>query len=179
MKPNKLLATRIITSIHARRGRAVKLKSTWYQLVVDILMKRNFDCHIRKKCIQDDSIRYKYFHKVMSLREKDPMPPHYMTIKHQSKSRKFNGVGKIFPVLFDMYKYTLLTTIHFMIDDVETSQYSQPNGSKLFGVPYCLTLKLNSKHSIDYLLPSIQNTIVKHNEDWHERVTCQTFLGTF
>ena len=28
MKPNKLLAARIITSIHARRGRVVKLKST-------------------------------------------------------------------------------------------------------------------------------------------------------
>ena len=43
MKLNKLLATRMITSIHTRRGRVVKLKSNRYQLVVDILIKRNFN----------------------------------------------------------------------------------------------------------------------------------------
>ena len=74
MKPNKLLAAQIITSIHARRGRVVKLNSTWYQLDDDILMKRNFDSRIWKQCIQDDSIRYKDFHKATSLREKDAMP---------------------------------------------------------------------------------------------------------
>ena len=62
-----------------------------------------------------------------------------------------------------MHKYTLITTIHFMIDDVEASQLFQPNGSKMFGIPYCLTLKLNYKHSIDYFLPNIQNTIIEHN----------------
>ena len=41
-KLNKLLASQIITSIHVRRGRVVKLKSTRYQLVVDIWIKRNF-----------------------------------------------------------------------------------------------------------------------------------------
>jgi hypothetical protein len=51
MKPNKLLETQIITSIHPRRGRAIKLKSTRYQLADDILMKRNFDNHIWKQCI--------------------------------------------------------------------------------------------------------------------------------
>ena len=49
----------------------------------------------------------------------------------------------------------------------------------MFGVPYCSTLKLNSKHSIDYFLQNMKNIIVKHNEDWHERVTYQTYLGTF
>ena len=121
MKPKTLLASRIITSIHTRRGRAVKLKSTRYQLVVDILMERNFDNHIRKQCIQDDSIRYKYFHKATSLRDKDAMPPHSVTIKHPSKSGKLNGVGKIFPDLFDLNKYTLITTIHFIYVDVEAS----------------------------------------------------------
>ena len=46
MKFNKLLAVRMITSIHARRGRGVKFNFTRYQQVVDILMKRNFDSHL-------------------------------------------------------------------------------------------------------------------------------------
>ena len=46
MKPNKLLTSLIIISIHARRGRVVKLKSARYQLVDEILMKRNFDSHL-------------------------------------------------------------------------------------------------------------------------------------
>jgi hypothetical protein len=104
MKLNKLLATRMITSIHARRGRVVKLKSTRYQLVVDILMKTKFDNHIHKQCIQDESIRYRYFNKATSVREKDAMPPHSVTIKHPLKSGKLNGVGKIFLDLFDLNK---------------------------------------------------------------------------
>jgi hypothetical protein len=88
-----------------------------------------------------------------------------MTIKHPSKQGKLNGVGKIFPYFFYLNKYTLITAIHYIINDVEVSQSLQPIGCKMFGVPYCLTLKLNSKHSIDYFLPSIQNTIIKHNED--------------
>ena len=88
MKANKLLAFQLITSIHARRGRDVKLNTIRYQLVVDILMKRNFVSHIWKQCIQDDSIRYKYFQKATSLREKDSMPPHSVKIKHPSKLGK-------------------------------------------------------------------------------------------
>ena len=107
------------------------------------------------------------------------MPLHSVKIEHPSKQRKLNGVGKIFLDLFDLNKYTLITIIHFIIDDVEASQYFQTNGSKMFGIPYCLTLKLNSKHSIDYFLPNIQNTIIEHNEDSHDRVTYQTYLGTF
>ena len=83
------------------------------------------------------------------------MPPHSMTIKHLSKSGKLNGVGKIFLDLFDLNKYTLITTIHFMIYDVESSRYYQTNGFKKFGVPYCLNLKLVSKHAIDSLLQAI------------------------
>ena len=74
------------------------------------------------------------------------MPPHSVTIEHLSKSGKLNGVGKIFPDLFDLNKYILITTIHFMVDDVEANQSFQTNGSKKFGVPYCLTLKLISTH---------------------------------
>ena len=108
----------------------MKLKSTRYQVAVDILMKRNFDNHIWKQCIQDVSIGYKYFHKAPSPREKDAMPPHSVTIKHLSKLGKLNGVGNIFLDLFNLYKYTLITTIDFMIDDVGASQSFQPNGSK-------------------------------------------------
>ena len=165
MKPNKLLATQIITSIHFWRRRVVKLKSTRYQLDDDILMKRNFDNHIWKHCIPDDSIRYKYFHKTRSPREKNAVPLHSVTTEHLSKQEKLNRVGKIFLDLFDLNKYTLITTNHSMIDDVEASQSFQPNGSKMFGVPYCLPLKLNSKHWIDYFLPNIQKTIIEHNED--------------
>ena len=126
----------------------MKLKSTRYQLAVDFLMKRNFDNYIKKQCIQDDSIIYKDFHKATSLREKDAMPPYSMTIKHPSKSGKLNGAGNIFPGLFDINKYTLITAIHFIIDDVEVSQSLQPIDSKMFGVPYCLTLKFISKNSL-------------------------------
>ena len=148
-------------------------------MVDDILLKRNFDYHLWKQYIQVNAIRYKDFHKTKSPREKDAIPLHSMTIEHSSKSGKLNVVGKIFLVLFDLPKYTLITTIHFMIDDVEASQSFQPNGFKKFGVPYCLTLKLISKHSIDYFLQSIQKTIIKHDEDWHDRVTYQIVLGIF
>ena len=49
------------------------------------------------------------------------MPVHSMTIKHLSKQGKLNGVGKIFLDLIDLHKYTLITAIHFMVDDVEAS----------------------------------------------------------
>ena len=104
---------------------------------------------------------------------------HSVTIEHPSKLGKLNGVGKLFLDLVGSNKYTLITIIHFMIDDVEASQYFQTNGSKMIGVPYCLTLKLNSKHSINYFLPNMQKTIIEHNEQWHNRVTYQTSLGTF
>ena len=87
------------------------------------------------------------------------MPSHVVTIKRLLKSGKLNGVGKIFLDLFDMYKYTLITSIHFMIDDVEASQSFQPNGSKMFGVPYCLTMKLVSK------IQAIQMIIIIYNKD--------------
>ena len=100
MKPNKLLAAQIITSIHARRGRDVKWKSTRYQLADDILLRRNFDSDLWKQCIQSDAIKYRYFHKTISLREENVMPLHSVTIEHLSKLGKLNGVGKIFPYLF-------------------------------------------------------------------------------
>ena len=155
MKLNKLLAARMITSIHARRGRVVKLKSNQYQLVVDILIKRNFNSFIRKQCIQDDSTRYKDFHKIKNIREKIAKPLHSVTIEHLSKLRKLNEIGNIFPDLFDLNKYTLTTTISYMIDDVEAIKSFQNNGSKPMGVFYYLTLKLNSKYSIKYFLPNM------------------------
>ena len=79
-----------------------------------------------------------------------------MTIKHSSKSRKLNEVGKIFPDFFDLIKYTLITTIQFMVDDVKASRSFQTNGFKKFEVPYCLILKLVSdpkplKLSLSYI----------------------------
>ena len=107
------------------------------------------------------------------------MPLKSMTIEHPSKSRKLNGVGKIFQDLFDLHNYTLIITIHFMIDDAEASQYFQSNIFKKFGVPYCLFMKLISKHSIDCFLQTIQKTIIEHDEDWHDRVRYQIFSGIF
>ena len=121
MKPNKLLASQIITSIHAWRGRVVKWKFVQYQLTNDILLKRNFDSHLWHQYIQDNAIRHRTFHKNKIPREKIAKPLHSITIEHPSKLGKLNGVGKIFPDLFDLHKYTLITTIHFMVDDVEAS----------------------------------------------------------
>ena len=157
----------------------MKLKSARYQLANDISMKRNFDSHLWQQYIQANAIRYKDFHKTKSLREKDAMPLHSVTIEHPYKSWKLNGVGNIFLDLFDLSKYPLITTIHFMVDDVEASKSFQTNGYKKFGVPYCLTLKIISKHSIEYLLQAIQKIIINYDEDWHVRVTYQTALGIF
>ena len=101
-----------------------------------------------------------------------------MTIGHPSKQGKLNGIDNIFPNLFYLNKYTLITTIHFMIDDVEASQSFEPNGSKIFGVPYFLTLKLNYEYSIEYFLPNIQKTFIDHSQDWNDRVTYQNIWGT-
>ena len=124
-----------------------------------------FDNCIRRQCIQDYSTRYRDFHNNESLSERIGKPLHSITIEHPSKSGKLNEIGNIFPDLFDLNKYTLTTTISCMVDDVEAIYSFQNNGSKLMGVFYCLTLKLNSKHSIDYFLPNMQKTIIEHNED--------------
>jgi hypothetical protein len=179
MKLNKLLAARMITSIHARRGRPINLMSNRYQLAVGILIKRNFNSFIWKQCIQDDSTSYKDFHKIKNLREKIAKPLHFVRIEHSSKSGKLNEVGKIFPELFDLNKYTLTTTISCMIDDVEAIQSFQNNGSEPMEVFYCLNLKLNSKYSINYFLPNMQMIIIINNKDWHDRVTHQNSLGIF
>ena len=61
------------------------------------------------------------------------MPPQSVTIKHPSKLGKLNKVGKIFPDLVDLNKYTLTTIISCMIDDVEAIQSFQNNGSEPMG----------------------------------------------
>ena len=66
-----------------------------------------------------------------------------------------------------------------MVDNVEASQSFQTNGFNKCGVPYCLTLKLVSKHLIDALLQATQMIIIIYNKDWHDRVTYQTYLGIF
>ena len=88
-----------------------------------------------------------------------------MTIEHPSKLGKLNGVGKIFLDLFDRHKYILMTTIHFMVNDVEASQSLQSNVLMKFRVPYCLFMKQISKHSIGCLFQTIQRTIIKHYKD--------------
>ena len=47
------------------------------------------------------------------------------------------------------------------------------------GAFYCLTLKLNSKHSVNYFLPNMQMIIIINNKDWHDRVAYQNSLGIF
>ena len=93
------------------------------------------------------------------------MPLHSVTIEHPSKQGKLNGVGKIFIDLFKPHKYTLITIISFMVDDVEASQSLQSNIFIKFGVPYCLFMKLISKNSIDSFLQTIQSIIIKHYKD--------------
>lgn len=107
------------------------------------------------------------------------MSQHFMTIKHLSKLRKLNEVGNIFRYLFDLDKYSLITAIHFIIDDVEECQSFQTNGFEMIGVLCFLTLKIISHHSMGSLLQAIQRIIIKHNKDWHDGVTHQTSLGTF
>jgi hypothetical protein len=114
MKFNKLLAARMITSIHARRARVVKLKPIRCQVVVD-----KFDSYIWRQCIQDYSTRYRDFDNKESLRERIAKLLHSVTIEHPTKSGKLNEVGKIFLDLFELNKYTLTTMISYMIDDVE------------------------------------------------------------
>ena len=99
----------------------MKLKFAWYQLVDDILLKRDFDNHLRKQYIQANAIRYKDFRKTKSPREKVAMPLHSMTIEYPSKLGKFNGVGDIFLYLFDLSKYPLINNIHFITNDIEAS----------------------------------------------------------
>ena len=118
-----------------------------------------------KKCIQSHVTKYKYFHRTTSLRKKDVVPLYSVTIEHPSKQGKLNGVGNIFLYLFVPHKYTLITTIYFMVDDVEASESLQSNVFIKFGVPYCLFMKLISKHSIEFLLQTIQRTIIKHYKD--------------
>ena len=66
-----------------------------------------------------------------------------------------------------------------MIDDVEAIQSFQNNGSERMGVFYYFTLKLNSKHSVNYFLPNMQMIIIINNKDWHDRVTYQNYMRIF
>jgi hypothetical protein len=138
-----------------------------------------FNSCICRQCIHDYSTRYRDFHNKESLRERTAKLLHSVTIEHPPKSGKLNEVGKIFPYLFDLNKYTLTTMISCMIDDVEAIQSFQNNGSELMGSFYCLTLKLNSKHSVNYFLPNMQMIIIINNKDWHDRVAHQNSLGIF
>ena len=138
----------------------MKLKYTRCQVAID-----QFDSHIWKQCIQYYSTRYRDFHNKESLRERIAKPLHFVTIEHLSKSGKLNEIGKIFPDLSYLIKYTLVTIISYMIDDVEASRSFQNYRSKMIGVLYCLTLKIISQHLIDSLLPTIQNIIIIYNKD--------------
>ena len=160
MKFNKLLASRMITSIHARRGRVVKLKYIWCQVVVD-----KFDSYIWRQCIQDYPTRYRDFHNNEIPREIIARLLHSIIIKHLTKLGKLNEIGRIFPDLFDLNKYTLTTTISSMIDDVESIHSFQNNVYELMGVFYCLTLKLKSKYSVNYFLPNMQMIVIINNKD--------------
>ena len=86
MKLNNLFTAQIIIPINARRGRAVKLKFIRYQLVVDVLIKRNFVSHMNKLWqSQDNYVRYLDFHKVTSSRKNNAKSQYFMTIKHPNQ----------------------------------------------------------------------------------------------
>jgi hypothetical protein len=153
MKFNKLLAARMITSIHARRGRAVKLKPIRCQVAIN-----KFNSCICRQCIHDYSTRNRDFRKKESMRERIAKLLHSVTIEHPTKSGKLNEVGKIFPDLFDLNKYTLTTMISCIIDDVDAIYSFQNNGSELMRTFYCL-----------------QMIIIINNKDWHDKVTYQNF----
>ena len=93
------------------------------------------------------------------------MSLHSVTIEHPSKQGKLNGVGKILRYLFKPHKYIIIATIYFMIEDIESSHSLQSNVFIKFVYPYCLFMKLISKHSIDCLLETIQRTIIEHYKD--------------
>ena len=63
----------------------------------------------------------------------------------------------VFLDLSNLHEYTLITTIHCIVDYVEASHSLQSNVFKKFGVPYCLFMKLISNHSIDCLLQAIHS----------------------
>ena len=90
-----------------------------------------------------------------------------------------NRVDKIFQDLFELHKYDLITAILFTVNDVEASQSLQYNVLMKLGVFYYLFMKQISKHSIYFFLQTIQRTIIKHYNDWNDRVTCQFALGIF
>ena len=55
MKLNKSLVARIIVSVHAQKGQAIRLRSTLCQLNNDILLQINYDNHLFRFLEEDDT----------------------------------------------------------------------------------------------------------------------------
>ena len=90
MKLNKLLAARKIISIHAWKGRVLKMKFNRCQLTYDILLIRSYDNNWLR-------LQARYVFPLLSV-----------TIKHPIIIGKLIVSGKIIPRLFKMHKFILV-----------------------------------------------------------------------
>ena len=89
MKLNKLLAATRIVSIHARKGRVVRLKYARFQLTYDILLQRIYDKNL---------LRCQVYRITTSAQKKDELPLQSMTIEHLFKQGKLNVFGNIIQI---------------------------------------------------------------------------------
>ena len=126
IKLSKLLVARRIVSVHAWKGRSIRLKSTQCQLTYDILLQRIYDNHL---------LRCQVYWITTSAKKKYELPLQFVTIKHPFKLGKFNVFGKIIPNFFKMHKYILTDATDLMVNYYEAIQYSQCNVIIRFGVP--------------------------------------------
>lgn len=114
MKLNKLLVARIIILVHARKGRALKMKSDRCQFTHDILLIRSYDTHLfRRQAYQIN----------MSTKNKHVFPVQTATIKHPLIQGKLTVFGKIIPNLLKMHKYILTDSTYLIMNDYDAIQY--------------------------------------------------------
>ena len=90
MKLNKLLVARIIISVHAWKGRDVKMKFDWCQFTHDILLLRSYDNHL---------LRCQSYRINMGTEKKHVLPLQIATIEHPLIQGKLTIFGKIVPNL--------------------------------------------------------------------------------
>lgn len=179
MNLNKLLVARRIVSIHAWKGRTIRLKSTQCKLTYAILLQISYGNH---------SLRFQFYWITTSAQKKYVFPLQSVTIEHPLKQGKLNVFGKIILNLLKLHKYILTNTTYLMVTDYEAIQSSQCNVITRFGVPNGLVFYITYFDLTEYLLWIIQKTIIKLHKDrydtfyithWADRVTYKTPLGTF
>ena len=146
MKLNNSFTTWINIPNQFKKRKSCETEDTRYQLVFDILIKRSF-CQSQSQFCQ--ILRFAQGYK---FEEKEYKVSYFMTIKHPNQGSWMELV-RSFHICFNLNKYSLITTIHFIINDVEASQSFQTNSCKKCGFHYWLTLKWVSKHSMESNTP--------------------------